>query len=139
MKTYLPLAALLLVSGCASIISGTTQEVAVNSSPDGATCDITRQGVRVQQVVTPASTIVERTKHDLLISCRKPGYQEATATDPSGVEPWLFGNLLAGGVVGLVVDLSTGADNKYASPASVVLQPNPPPPVADQGSVKPVS
>ena len=138
MKAYLPLAALILVSGCASIISGTTQEVAVNSSPDGATCDITRQGVRLQQVVTPASAMVQRTNRDLLVSCTKPGYQAATATDPSGVEPWVFGNLLAGGVIGLVVDLSTGAVNKYASPASIVLQPAPPP-VAQQGSMKPVS
>ncbi len=138
MKAYLPFAALLLVSGCASIISGTTQEVAINSSPDGATCDITRDGVRVQQVVTPASTIVQRTNHDLLVACRKPGYQAATATDPSGLEPWVFGNLLAGGVIGLVVDLSTGADNKYASPASIVLQPSPPP-VAQQGGTRPVS
>ncbi len=138
MKAYLPLAALLLVSGCASIISGTTQEVAVNSSPDGATCDIMRDGVRVQRVVTPASAIVQRTNQSLLVSCTKPGYQAATATNPSGLEPWVFGNLLAGGVIGLVVDLSTGADNKYASPTAVVMQPSPPP-VAQQGSIRPVS
>ena len=86
----------------------------------------------------PASAIVQRTSRDLVVSCIKPGYQAATATDPSGLEPWVFGNFLAGGVIGLV-DLSTGADNKYASPASVVMQPSPHPPMAQQGSMKPVS
>ncbi len=117
------IAPLLLASGCATIISGTTQEVTVSSDPPGATCDITRQGANLSSVTTPSSTLIQKTKYDLQVSCAKVGFVTTAVTDKSGVEPWVFGNLLLGGIIGLVIDLSTGAQNKYDSPVLVQLPP----------------
>jgi hypothetical protein len=56
---------------------------------------------------------VKRSKEDMDVVCRAPGYADATGTISSDFEMWTLGNLLFGGVIGLGVDLSTGAVNQY--------------------------
>lgn len=124
MKSYIAVTALALLSGCASIASGTTQEIAVTSSPTGATCDVSRQGMTLQQITTPASPMIKKSKYDLSIQCSKSGYQNAAVIDPSGVEPWVFGNILFGGLIGLIIDVSDGAQNHYDTTMNVNLPAN---------------
>ena len=112
-RKCLPLAALAMLSGCASIVSGTSQEITITSSPPGADCVVSRQGMMLQQVTTPASPTVQRNRHDLSVACSKSGYVTATQFNNSGVEPWLFGNIFIGGLVGLMIDFSTGAESRY--------------------------
>lgn len=64
---------------------------------------------------------VERTRHDLLFVCNKPGYETASALNPSGIEPWVFGNFLIGGLVGWGIDSATGADNRYEDGVFTIL------------------
>ena len=125
MLRLIAIAPLFLASGCASIVSGTTQEITFNSNPPDATCDIMRSGVNLQKVTTPSVAIVQKTKYDLQVSCSKPGYVTTSVVDKSGVEPWIFGNLLFGGIIGVIVDASTGAQNKYDTPVLVQLPPAP--------------
>ena len=113
MKRFLVVASAALLSGCASIASGTTQQIAITSSPAGATCDVSRQGLSLQKLITPASAFVQKTKYDISVECSKSGYQNATQVNKSGVEGWTFGNLLFGGVIGLGIDLASGAQNHY--------------------------
>lgn len=122
------IAPLVLATGCASIVSGTTQEITFNSNPPGANCDITRSGASLQKVTTPSSTIVQKTKYDLQVTCAKPGYVTTAVTDKSGLEPWVLGNIVFGGIIGIIVDASTGAQNKYDTPVLVQLPPAPLPP-----------
>ena len=76
----------LISSGCASVVEGTSQTIAVNTTPAGASCTLNRQpeGVIGQIPNTPGSALIKKTKYDITIKCNKAGYQEATATDKSG-------------------------------------------------------
>jgi hypothetical protein len=112
------------LSGCASIIKGQSQEIAITTPPaTGASCTLTSP--RGQwTVTTPAAVTVKRSKKDVQIHCTKDGYQDASATIPSDFELWALGNLLAGGVIGVGVDASTGAINKYPSTFEVPMSPS---------------
>jgi hypothetical protein len=111
------------VSGCASIISGTTQQIAITTSPvSGASCELhSKEGTWT--VTTPGVAKVDKTKEDISIHCAKDGYQDASATIPSSFEGWTFGNLILGGIVGVGVDAATGAMNKYPNAFNVPMTP----------------
>ena len=112
------------LSGCASILSGTSQQVMVNTNPGGARCGIYKEGERVATIdSTPGSATVQRTKHDIWLACVKPGYQAATYRNHSGIANASFGNLIAGGLIGVAVDSATGADNRYETPVNVSMVP----------------
>ena len=111
------------VSGCASIIKGTTQSIAITTSPvGGANCSLhSKEGT--WNVVTPGVAKVDKTKEDIRIHCTKDGYQDADATIPSNFEGWTLGNLLLGGIIGVGVDAATGAMNEYPHAFNVQLAP----------------
>lgn len=111
------------LSGCASILSGTTETIAFDSNPQGATCQLARQGTVVASVVTPGSLQLDRSKYNVDVTCRKDGYQDATGQLESGTEGNVVGNILLGGVVGWAVDSASGADNKYPTSLTVTLNP----------------
>ena len=121
----LALPVLLLSGGCASIVSGTSQTLAFDSNPQGADCTLTREEVRIGSTTTPGSVVVQKDKHDILVVCNKDGYHEASNVLDSDVEGMTFGNLIIGGVVGWIIDSSTGADNKYDEHITVTLLPDP--------------
>ena len=103
------------LSGCATIVKGTTQTVAISTPPvEGANCVLSSsQGSWT--VTSPGVAKVARSKEDIQIRCNKPGYQEAAATIPSSFEGWTFGNVIFGafGIVTAGVDAATGAVNEY--------------------------
>ncbi len=116
-----------LVSGCSSIIEGTTQEVFINTNPAGAACDFLRKGQRIGRVdPTPGAATIKKTKHDIVIECMLTGYQKATYHNKSGVAEAAFGNIVLGGGVGWAIDSAAGADNKYTSPVNITLLPHNP-------------
>src|SRR5215469_12743595 len=98
------------LSGCASILSGSTETVAFNSNPPGATCQLARQGTVIASVTTPGSLQLDRSKYNVDVTCHKDGYQDATGHLESGTEGMVLGNILLGGVVGWAVDSANGAD-----------------------------
>ena len=125
LRTPVVLAAFgLLLSGCSSIIEGTTQEVFINTNPEGAACDFLREGQRIGRVdPTPGADTVKKTKHDITIECVLAGYQKATYHNKSDVAGATFGNIVLGGGIGWAVDSAAGADNKYTSPVNITLVP----------------
>jgi hypothetical protein len=117
-------AAAIMLSGCASIVDGTTEEITVNTNPSGADCQLLREGMVIGEISkTPGSQVVKKTKHDMTISCSKPGYQTATYFDHSGVQGSTWGNIVLGGGIGWAVDSAAGADNHYESPVNVSMVP----------------
>jgi uncharacterized protein YceK len=108
-------AAVVVLSGCASIISGRTASVQINSNPSHADVVIhDKHGREVLTTHTPAT--VELKRKDRLLwparytaTIRKPGYQTAKVPIRSTVNPWVLGNVVFGGIPGLVVDSATGA------------------------------
>jgi hypothetical protein len=124
MRYSVAIAALMLTSACSSIVDGTSQEIMVNTNPPGARCDLEREGVVIASInPTPASTTIKKTKHDIVISCTKEGYEKSTFFNKSGSAAATFGNIVLGGGVGWAIDSASGADNKYDSPVNLTLNP----------------
>lgn len=123
-KSALAVAAMGLIglSGCASIIDGTSQQIAINTSPSGATCALYRQGERIGTVSpTPGAYLVKKNKYDITIMCAKQGYDLATYRNHSGMTGTSFGNIILGGGVGAIVDSASGADNHYTPDVNITL------------------
>src|SRR5262249_18047010 len=126
MRRVIVAAAFIALAGCASIITGTSQQIAIATNPSGAKCVLSRQGQPIATIEpTPGTATVQKDKHDILVACVKDGYQTATQYLHSGVEGGTFGNILLGGVIGWGVDSATGADNKYPETATLTLIANP--------------
>ena len=136
------------LSGCASVIEGTSQEIQVNTNPTGANCQFLREGNVIASVAqTPGGVTIKKTKHDITLKCNKEGYQEATYLNHSGAAGATFGNIVLGGGIGWAIDSASGADNKYDGVVNVSLVPAgaaaaamaPPPPVVKPPTLAPNS
>lgn len=118
---------LLLLPACASIIDGHTQAIAVNTSPPKADCTLNRLGTPVGQIdSTPGSVVIEKSRDDIHIICTKDGYEGFNYINKSGTDGWVFGNIIFGGIIGLVIDAGTGAINKYDPQVNISLALTPP-------------
>jgi hypothetical protein len=116
------MAAALHLAGCATMLEGTGQSVAITTDPAGAQCSIDRAGQRVGQVTsTPGSIRLDKGKNDLSVTCVREGYQPATITQSPKFQGTTFGNILIGGVVGVVVDAASGANFAYPDEIKLTL------------------
>lgn len=91
-------------SGCCSIMSGSTQEIPISSTPPGAvvTAD---SGTRI---TTPGSIVLRRkTRHTLVAEL--PGYPQQQVQLEKKLNNWVWGNILIGGLIGLVIDMVSGS------------------------------
>jgi len=110
------LAAAVTLSGCASIQSGTTQQVKVSSNPAGATVYIAvkKDGVVSNKVavgVTPLTVTLSR-KHGALF-VEKEGYAPTEVALTTKMNPWMWGNILLTSPLSTSIDTSTGASREY--------------------------
>ncbi|WP_373741781.1 hypothetical protein [Neisseria sp.] len=129
--TALAVAALLALSGCASIMEKSSYPVNVSSTPDGASFTITnRAGKVITQGITPNSVTLKASAgffkgEKYTINFHKPGYEPQTFVLDSGISGFYFaGNLLFGGLVGwLIVDPATGKMFTLPNSAAVTLNP----------------
>jgi PEGA domain len=97
--------ATLSLSGCATVVGGGhDQRVHIDSEPQGAQVRVDGQ----PRGVTPTDVdLSRRQEHQVQLDLEgRPPY---LSTLKPGCNPWVFGNLLAGGLIGLAVDASTGA------------------------------
>ncbi len=134
------LASCALLTGCASIFEGTSQQIAVRTAPSGARCTFWRNGGLVADIPsTPGTVTVQKTKVDLFVVCDKPGFSSATYVNRSGLAVATYANVLTLGLA-WAVDSSRGADNKYEGEIELSLTPGgtavpieqaPPPPASE--------
>jgi len=127
----------LMLSSCATIVNGRTQPVTVMSEPPGAQ-------VKIDNIpVGTTPTTMELKRGDVhQVTIEKDGYvldNEAVSQSTSG---WFAGNILLGGIVGMIVDYSTGAmynlNPTNISPALVkAAEPATPPLAAAQPAAAP--
>jgi hypothetical protein len=106
----------LLCTGCASIVSGTRQKITVNSTPSGAKLSvIDSDGATVLQTNTPAVIKLNRGKGYFAggyykVQMEADGYAPSAANIHPTLNGWYVGNVLFGGIIGLLfVDPATGA------------------------------
>jgi hypothetical protein len=72
-------------------------------------------------VTTPGSTTVQRSFEDLGVTCTKQDHVQGTVAVKSSTKGMAFGNILFGGVIGVGVDVATGAAYDYPTVVSVAL------------------
>ena len=126
---------MLSATSCASIVEGSSQEILVNTSPNGAHCEISRFAVTIATIEqTPGSATIKKLNKPIAISCSKPGYETTTQVNKSDLAGWNLGNLAIGGLIGFTVDWIDGAWNKYTSPINMTLSPSTTGDVSKQGA-----
>lgn len=111
--TFLPC---LLLASCATIVSKTSYPVNITSNPSGY--DVTvkdRNGEVVHRGTTPANVTLSSRggffkPASYTLEFGKRGKVSQTVHLSAGMDGWYFGNLLIGGLLGMVVvDPATGA------------------------------
>lgn len=98
------LALTLLVSSCATIVSGSKQNVKFTSNPSTATIFIDE----VEVGKTPFEIkLARKSEHSVLIKLE--GYQTYETKLTKKFNGWYIGNILFGGLIGIIIDPITGA------------------------------
>ena len=109
--------AVVLISGCASIVSGHNQSVSVETRQSGqaivgANCKLSNNK-GTWFITSPGSVTVSRSFEDMTVNCEKAGDQPGISIVKSSTKAMAFGNILFGGVIGVGVDVATGAAYDY--------------------------
>jgi hypothetical protein len=114
-----------VTAGCATITTGGFQTITVRTEPEGADCRFSQDGNVVARVnPTPGPILVGKTSSGISVLCRKDGYQDTAGIVGSEFQPMTLGNILLGGLIGVVVDASTGATAKYPETVTFLLVPH---------------
>ena len=111
----LTLTLLTTLTGCASVVSDSNYDVKLDSYPRGA--DITikdKAGKRIFAGQTPelvsldsGAGFFQGAKYT--VEYKKKGYQPSYKIIDSSFDAWVVGNVLVGGLAGIVIDGATGA------------------------------
>lgn len=112
------------LSACATITEGSAQTIRIETEPAGARCELTRDGTLVTRIpATPATISLFKEKGELALTCNKPGYLEGRLDEASGFQNMMLGNILIGGLIGVVIDAGSGAMYKYPESVRMFLIP----------------
>ena len=95
----------LVVTSCATIVSGSKQKVSFNSTPAKASVFV--NGVQIGY--TPFETKLKRGVKAHKVKIVLEGYKPYEATLTRKFNGWYMGNIAFGGLIGMIVDISTGA------------------------------
>ncbi|WP_143036294.1 hypothetical protein [Collimonas sp. OK242] len=90
---------------------------------NGATCKL-QNTKGIFYVTSPGTVSVHRSRDDLIVQCEKENIKPGLAQIKSSVKGMTFGNILLGGVVGAVVDQSSGAAFDYPAVIMVLMGEN---------------
>src|ERR1044071_3006684 len=93
------------LSGCASMICGTRQEVSLSSMPSGATVVINDSSYGK----TPMLMDMKRKIKHRQVKLMMDGYETFQIEMTRQFNGWVMGNLFFGGLIGMGVDALTGA------------------------------
>jgi len=96
------------IVGCCTIVSGRNQQLPVISTPSGARVIV--NGVQQQ---SPCTLVLDRKQPLYQVRVEKDGYEPVEITLRKGVNGWIWGNILFGGIIGLIIDVCTGSVNKF--------------------------
>lgn len=90
------------IFGCATIVSGGKQNISINSNPSAA---VAVDGI---SYTTPVVVELKRGQTHAL-TFTKEGYNPVTINLNKSFNPWFVGNIVFGGIPGIIVDFITGA------------------------------
>ncbi len=93
----------LLLTSCASIIHGGSQDVGISSSPTGASVAVDNRPYGTTPVIAHLTR-----KDNHIVKIDLSGYQPFEATLTRKASGWVWGNIVFGGLIGLAVDAISG-------------------------------
>lgn len=127
-----------LVGGCASIVHGGNRTLTINTQPPGAKATISKlDGPVVSVTNTPCTVSLDPKRgyfkgQSYRLKLELPGYQTAELELRSEMSGWYWGNILVGGLIGMIaVDPVTGSmwniapdkiDQKLAASQAALIQ-----------------
>jgi hypothetical protein len=115
----------LFLTGCATVIKGTTQSLSVVATHNGAEvrgarCELSNSK-GVWYVTTPGAAPIHRGYGELDVVCKLAGFPDGIAHARSSTTGSVYGNILLGGAIGATVDIANGAAYDYPSRISVAM------------------
>jgi hypothetical protein len=116
--------------GCASVTGSKNQPISVTTvcggeQVDGASCTLMNDK-GTWFVKTPGSVMIQKSYGDLAIDCKKEK-SAASGKFQSKSNGGVWGNIIAGGIIGYAVDAGSGAGFDYPPTMTVTLsEPCPP-------------
>lgn len=118
--------AIVFAAGCASVAGTSTQPIAVDTVCEGALvrevdCTLSNDKGR-WTLRAPGTAQVSKSYGDLAVECRRD-QAVGTLVLQSKNNGAVWGNVLAGGLIGYAVDSKSGAGFDYPSKVTVVLAP----------------
>lgn len=112
----------LISQACASVVSDDKSTTYIETDPENARCELHGQDFK-RVINTPNSISLPAEAAPLTIACKAAGYATTTESLDTKADGWIFGNILLGGIVGIVIDAARGAGQKYPPRITVILQP----------------
>lgn len=109
----LPVLAVLAVVGCASIMNSSMQEVSFSSIPSRATVTINGEHKGLTPLV---ADLKRKNNHNVVIELQ--GYEPYEVVMKRATSGWMWGNLVFGGIIGIIIDARNGAMYKL-EPAAI--------------------
>lgn len=118
--------AALALTGCASITGKQLQAVTITTIHDyrelaGVGCTLTND-VGTWFLTSPGSTTIHKSTADLIVDCRHDALV-GNARAESGANTAVWGNVLAGGLIGYAIDRQSGAGFDYPNTITVAMRP----------------
>lgn len=120
------LCACVFATGCASVAGGNVQKIYVQaqnkdgSEVSGADCQLSNDK-GTWRLRAPGDSSVVRSNRPIEVKCDKAPLPQGVVSVESGTRAAMFGNILIGGVVGAVIDHSSGAAYEYPEQIRVVM------------------
>lgn len=120
------LAIALSAGGCATITTDAGQSIRVEAFTEtgeeikGAQCQLQNDNGKYN-VSTPGSVSVRKSANDLVADCSAPNLPDAHAALTSRVGIGMFGNIIFGGAVGVIIDHSKGTAYNYPTWVQLVF------------------
>jgi predicted RNA-binding Zn-ribbon protein involved in translation (DUF1610 family) len=95
------------LTGCATVMTGKYQSIPVTSDPPG----VKVRADTGETIVTPGKfNLMRNEEHTLMAEC--PGYEPQQLKLHNKAQGWVWGNVLLGGGIGLIVDCVSGASDE---------------------------
>jgi hypothetical protein len=126
LKNIILIFSLVGLVSCASITSDTNQPLSLvtkdlkGDTVEGAQCTL-RNDKGAWEAKSPSFVNVSRSFEDLVVECKKPGYQTGSLKAVSRAAGGMWGNIVFGGGVGAIIDHSRGVGYNYPDILPVVM------------------
>lgn len=122
-KLAIVISALPLVA-CASVTTGTTQALTVDTPyAPNAECELQdTAGGHWYAKGTPTTVTVNKGNGPMTIKCSHAGFMPGVLVLDEKFQGATLGNILLGGGIGVIVDASTGAAQEYPKQAKVYME-----------------